>query len=120
VFGPELRPGDATGPLISGDSLLVLLPERLEAHDVLCQVEGLARGEKVASGYGVARVQAGAEVECRAVLWSTRGDGGACDGCYDEHGSCRPGAADDQCGSGGAACSKCEHGGHCRSGTCAE
>jgi hypothetical protein len=125
AFGPELRPDLPTGePLRSGDALLVLLPDRLASHDVTCRVEGLGAGEVlIAIGSGVARVEAGAEVECRAVLQAVRQeppDAGApaCSGCLDDKGTCKPGSDNHLCGWGGGRCAECGHETSCLAGQC--
>ncbi len=119
VFGPELRPETPAGTLQSGGELLVLLPDRLDQRELICGVGAMSGAQLVAWSQSSVRIQRGAEQECVVTL-SARQQVPACGGCRESDGRCRKGDEDDRCGSGGSACTKCEHGAECKSGRCVD
>lgn len=121
VFGPELRPEVPAGTLQSGGELLVLLPDRLDQRELVCGVGAMSGAQLVAWNQSTVRIHRGAEQECVVTLSSAPApQRPPCKGCWAHDGKCKAGDRDDDCGTGGAACMKCEHGAKCKSGRCME
>lgn len=118
LFTPVVRPDPAGDRLMSGGSLLALLPDALDGKLVECRVEGLESGTMVSSASQSATVKRGVEVPCTVFLMPRRAcNEMSCAGCCTGD-TCLAGGSAAACGSGGEACRPCAQGQRCASGAC--
>jgi len=115
LFEPAVRPEVANGPLPSGQTLRVLLPDERAGQTVVVRIEGLVSGQVVVAGEAQAQVVEGYEVDLGVGLETGGLDAGLPDagssGCAGCTGCCLAGACVplslEACGIPGAPCVAC-------------
>lgn len=123
VVGPETLPAGAGSPLLSGQTVRVLLPDDLADTLLTVRVDSLASGAP--TGHGAAEVSPprGREVNVSVALQKGGGDltctaANCPNGCC-IFGQCRLPATSPYCGTGGKVCGLCgATADNCANGTC--
>lgn len=109
------RPEVAGAPLVTGQTLRLLLPDAAVDEELRIKVDALVAGERVGGAEGAARVRGGTETRVTVALApdpGCEGPGCGCDAASCLQGCCQDGRCVqittlDSCGTGGATCTAC-------------